>query len=322
MLGLGINLDLNFEAGIFSDGALAGSRFTDRSRADTSEVDDLKDELQAARAEIEALRAQVEKQAFVAPTAAQSPPPTPEKQDEMPNASFDEWKELYNALEDDTIDFAAMEDSLPESPESSSDNESNASEEEDIVLKAEPERKNAQQMAPKRLKAKKRCIFFNSKGGCRKGKACPFLHSVHRNRRTDDADSTPSSSAASTSSGENAPINVRKVADSDRTKVKKARSKGRPLCSFFNSAAGCRNGDSCPFLHVEKRSISIKESKEKYRKPTRPCWHFNSGNGCSYGDKCTFRTKGLLMWSMVPNCDEFFTCARSRHIARDGQVEK
>jgi hypothetical protein len=48
-------------------------------------------------------------------------------------------------------------------------------------------------------------------------------------------------------------------------------------CRFFNSAAGCRSGDQCPYKHVQREQQTIE------------CRFFKSPRGCRNGAKCPFK---------------------------------
>jgi hypothetical protein len=48
-------------------------------------------------------------------------------------------------------------------------------------------------------------------------------------------------------------------------------------CRFFNSAAGCRSGDQCPYKHIARDQQTIE------------CRFFKSPRGCRNGAKCPFK---------------------------------
>jgi len=49
-------------------------------------------------------------------------------------------------------------------------------------------------------------------------------------------------------------------------------------CRFYNTANGCKKGEQCNFLHLEK------EPQDQ-----TPCRFFSTKNGCSKGDACLFQ---------------------------------
>ena len=48
-------------------------------------------------------------------------------------------------------------------------------------------------------------------------------------------------------------------------------------CRFFNSAAGCRSGEACPYKHIARDQQTIE------------CRFFKSPRGCRNGAKCPFK---------------------------------
>jgi DnaJ family protein C protein 7 len=68
----------------------------------------------------------------------------------------------------------------------------------------------------------------------------------------------------------------------------------RPICRFFNSARGCRNGDTCNFRHAE-----VKEGDPKRLfsggglGDAAPCRYFAADSWCPYGERCWYSHKSL-----------------------------
>lgn len=52
----------------------------------------------------------------------------------------------------------------------------------------------------------------------------------------------------------------------------------RDLCWYFNTKNGCRNGDSCPYIHRKRKSANVAS-----------CRYYRGPGTCHYGDKCFFR---------------------------------
>jgi hypothetical protein len=81
----------------------------------------------------------------------------------------------------------------------------------------------------------KACAFFNTPQGCKDGVSCRFLH-VRETKQTTSTDTIIPKIAK-----------VEKVG-SPTFHPKRITKK----CTFFNTPQGCRNGDSCKFLHVKE----------------------------------------------------------------------
>lgn len=66
----------------------------------------------------------------------------------------------------------------------------------------------------------------------------------------------------------------------------------RPICRFFNSGRGCRNGDACNFRHVlVKENDSRQLSSEGGLTDTAPCRNFAEAGWCPYGERCWYSHK-------------------------------
>jgi Zinc finger C-x8-C-x5-C-x3-H type (and similar) len=69
----------------------------------------------------------------------------------------------------------------------------------------------------------------------------------------------------------------------------------RPICRFFNSARGCRNGDACKFQHVLAKENDLKRlSSEGGLADAAPCRNFAEKGWCPYGERCWYSHKPLV----------------------------
>ncbi|OXG71032.1 hypothetical protein C348_06909 [Cryptococcus neoformans Gb118] len=131
----------------------------------------------------------------------------------------------------------------------------------EIKQKFENEKKR-----PKSYYRTRPCKFF-AEGHCPHGEECTFLHII------------PASSPELLSSSDS---------DSANHKPKGQSNKPKTLpCKFFNSTAGCINGDDCAFLHarVVPESVPLVARPRPWR--TKPCRHYQLGR-CLLGDACHF----------------------------------
>lgn len=130
---------------------------------------------------------------------------------------------------------------------------------------------------PKSYFRSKPCKFF-ADGFCPHGDDCTFLHVP---------DLSPDASA--TSDSDHLPVSPHHTgAGLPKHPNPHAHPRHRSIpCKFFNSAAGCSNGDGCAFLHVHvlPPEVPMVPTPRPWR--TRPCRHFQLGR-CILGDACHF----------------------------------
>ncbi|WVQ73847.1 hypothetical protein IAR50_003428 [Cryptococcus sp. DSM 104548] len=128
--------------------------------------------------------------------------------------------------------------------------------------------KDAKRRKPKNYYRTRPCKFF-AEGHCPHGAECTFLHII------------PASSPEPPSSSDSDCAEAR-----SRTPQQHQKYKTLP-CKFFNSSAGCINGDDCAFLHtrVVPDSVQLVERPRPWR--TKPCRHYQLGR-CMLGDACHF----------------------------------
>ncbi|ODO09290.1 hypothetical protein I350_02890 [Cryptococcus amylolentus CBS 6273] len=128
--------------------------------------------------------------------------------------------------------------------------------------------KDAKRRKPKNYYRTRPCKFF-AEGHCPHGAECTFLHII------------PASSPEPPSSSDSDSVEAR-----SRTPQQHQKYKTLP-CKFFNSSAGCVNGDDCAFLHtrVVPDSVQLVERPRPWR--TKPCRHYQLGR-CMLGDACHF----------------------------------
>ncbi|KAI9350333.1 hypothetical protein BDR26DRAFT_583662 [Obelidium mucronatum] len=62
--------------------------------------------------------------------------------------------------------------------------------------------------------------------------------------------------------------------------------KSQPMCKFFNTSNGCRNGTNCKNLHVNSGAVAAESDNSVGGGDVEVCKYFNTKAGCRFGDKC------------------------------------
>jgi hypothetical protein len=94
------------------------------------------------------------------------------------------------------------------------------------------------------------CRFFQTENGCFRGDSCTYKHQY-------------TASVSTSASALIPPLPPRAAYQYEETKdsnVKPINTQGLKHCRFFETSAGCRNGSSCPFAHVNIGALEISTS--------------------------------------------------------------
>ena len=86
------------------------------------------------------------------------------------------------------------------------------------------------------------CRFYGTPRGCSKGGNCPFQHIDTTNTNSTAIDSDSVDDAVDMNSN----VSVKPV------------HRSKQVCHFYNTPAGCRTGDTCPFIHDNKPTNDIR----------------------------------------------------------------